>query len=426
VNKIFLYSIISVALVIFSSCGNQKKLAQKTNQALLYQPSANIVRPEYLVYHTSDTISQILIKINLSDLLFNQANPENKMMAKVRINYQLTNLTTNPSNTAVSDSSTWVRSFDKTEGKQFVVLSTSIKATSGNIYRMKVVIYDFIREVANTTFITINKKNKYTAQNIKLCDSETNAPIFKNYLIATDSFKIQLNNPVKKLYIKYQAEKLVLPPPPFSSMLEPVYSFHADSVWVTTYNTKKSYHLPYTGLYLIQTDTLAPDGLYMANFGPSFPLVNEAKALVPPIEYLTTTEEFKNLSASEKIKFAVDSFWLVRSGNSEISRELIRIYYSRMQYANTYFTSFKPGWKTDRGMIYMIFGPPSYIKKTELSETWEYYIKQDATNLTIDFIKTDSPYSDNHYIMKRYDSYTSFWREAVHSWRSGYAYSMED
>jgi GWxTD domain-containing protein len=396
------------------------------NQALLYQPSGGIVRPEYLVYHTSDTLSQILIKIDLDDLLFNQANPENKMMAKIRINYQLTNLTDNPSNTVISDSSTWTRSFDKVQDKQFVVLSSSIRAASGNIYRMKIIIYDFIREVANTCFITINKKNKYSAQNFKLYYSENNTPIFKNYLLPADSFRIQVNTPVKNLYIKYQAEKLVLPPPPFTSILEPAYSFHADSTWVLTYNSKNNYHLPYMGLYLIQTDTLATDGLYMANFGPSFPLVNETKAMVPPIEYLTTTEEFKKISNSKKIKIAVDSFWLVLSGNSDISRELIRIYYNRIQYANNYFTSFKPGWKTDRGMIYMIFGPPSYIKKTELAETWEYYIKQDATNLTIDFIKNDSPYSDNHYIMKRYDSFTSFWREAVHSWRTGYAYSMEE
>jgi len=77
-------------------------------------------------------------------------------------------------------------------------------------------------------------------------------------------------------------------------------------------------------------------------------------------------------------------------------------------------------------MVYMIFGPPSYMTKEALSESWEYYIKQDASNLTITFAKVASPYSENHYVMQRNDSYTRFWRAAVDSWRKGKAYSLEE
>ena len=40
----------------------------------------------------------------------------------------------------------------------------------------------------------------------------------------------------------------------------------------------------------------------------------------------------------------------------ERAKELIKNYYGRLQHANLFFTSYLEGWKTDRGMIFMIFG----------------------------------------------------------------------
>ncbi|HEY4787801.1 MAG TPA: GWxTD domain-containing protein, partial [Bacteroidales bacterium] len=174
------------------------------------------------------------------------------------------------------------------------------------------------------------------------------------------------------------------------------------------------------------TDTTKADGLLLTNPGPGFPKVNEPEMMIPPLEYLTTTDEFNTLKKIDNNKLAIDNFWLKSGGSVDMAREMIRIYYNRMFYANLFFTSYKQGWKTDRGMIYMVFGPPSYMTKDALSETWEYYVKQDASNLTITFTKTPSPYSENHYVMQRSDAFTRFWRNAIDSWRKGKAYSLEE
>jgi hypothetical protein len=109
-----------------------------------------------------------------------------------------------------------------------------------------------------------------------------------------------------------------------------------------------------------------------------------------------------------------------------MARELIRIYYNRLSYANLYFTSYKEGWKTDRGMIYMIFGSPNYINKTASTETWEYHNKQKVSIISIKFLKVPSPYTENLYVMQRNDSYTPFWRNSVESWHNGKVYSMDE
>lgn len=54
-------------------------------------------------------------------------------------------------------------------------------------------------------------------------------------------------------------------------------------------------------------------------------------------------------------------------------------YYSRVAYANEHFKHYIDGWKTDRGMVYIIYGAPSYIDRHPLDveskpyEIWEYY-----------------------------------------------------
>jgi GWxTD domain-containing protein len=417
-------------LIIFCvalySCGNQKKLAFKQNQASVYQPNVTIVRPEFNIYHQSDSISQLLIKIELSDLLFNYANPENKLLANIQVRIKLFDITENPLNKVLCDSSLSSKIIEKIPGKQFVILNTNIKAKYTKNYKLEINVYDLIRDAGNTNYLFINKQNKNSQQNFKVYSANNNATYFKNYVNIGDSIKIQVNQQIKKLYISYQKEKLILPPPPFSSLIEPEFLFQPDSNWIMPYNINTTYIFPYTGLYLIRTDTSTNEGLYLANFGNSFPAVNTIENMVYPVEYLSTTEEFRKIINNENKKSAIDSFWLQFSGNLEVCKELIRIYYNRLQYANYYFTSYKPGWKTDRGMIYMIFGSPSYIKKTDTQEIWEYYIKQDATNLKIYFNRTPSPYSNNHFIMKRDNTFTSFWREAVKSWRTGTPYSLEE
>ena len=59
--------------------------------------------------------------------------------------------------------------------------------------------------------------------------------------------------------------------------------------------------------------------------------------------------------------------------------EMQEEYFRRVRYANKYFTVFRDGWKTDRGLIYILFGPPNDIYRYEYNidtkpfQTWTYY-----------------------------------------------------
>ncbi len=59
--------------------------------------------------------------------------------------------------------------------------------------------------------------------------------------------------------------------------------------------------------------------------------------------------------------------------------ELMDEYYKRVSYANENFDGWKDGWETDRGMVYILFGPPDQIERTNpsmststLYQIWTY------------------------------------------------------
>ena len=145
-----------------------------------------------------------------------------------------------------------------------------------------------------------------------------------------------------------------------------------------------------------------------------------------PLFYLATLAEYRDLRTDSNRKLAVDKFWLKMGGSVEKSRELIRIYYNRVVYSNLYFTSNKEGWKTDQGMIFILFGPPARIQMTGTGERWYYYAKRRSTPVEFRFDrKPDVLLDQNLQWVKTTDS-QMLWNDAVRSWRNGRVYSTNN
>ncbi|HEX8183322.1 MAG TPA: GWxTD domain-containing protein, partial [Blastocatellia bacterium] len=84
------------------------------------------------------------------------------------------------------------------------------------------------------------------------------------------------------------------------------------------------------------------------------------------VNYIITDEErkaFKALKTDEERDQFIEQFWLRRDPDPDTpENEYKDQYYERIQYANEHFTSGIPGWKTDRGRIYVTFGKPDEIE----------------------------------------------------------------
>jgi GWxTD domain-containing protein len=90
------------------------------------------------------------------------------------------------------------------------------------------------------------------------------------------------------------------------------------------------------------------------------------KWLNEDVAYIITDEErktFKATMSDEEREQFIEQFWLRRDptpGTPE--NEFKTEHYRRIAYANEHFASLLPGWKTDRGRIYITFGPPDEIE----------------------------------------------------------------
>jgi GWxTD domain-containing protein len=86
------------------------------------------------------------------------------------------------------------------------------------------------------------------------------------------------------------------------------------------------------------------------------------KWLDEDVGYILTSEErqsFKRLSTDDERESFIESFWLRRDPTPDtMENEFKEEHYRRIAYANDRFASGIPGWKTDRGRIYITFGPP--------------------------------------------------------------------
>src|SRR5215467_10688820 len=86
------------------------------------------------------------------------------------------------------------------------------------------------------------------------------------------------------------------------------------------------------------------------------------KWLNEDVAYIITDEEratFKRLQTDEEREQFIEQFWLRRDPTPDtVENEFKEEHYRRIQYANDHFASGIPGWKTDRGRIYIVYGPP--------------------------------------------------------------------
>lgn len=136
------------------------------------------------------------------------------------------------------------------------------------------------------------------------------------------------------------------------------------------------------------------------------------KWLNEDVAYIITDEErtaFKRLNTDEEREQFIEQFWLRRDPTPDtVENEYKEEHYRRIAYANDHYASGIPGWKADRGRIYIMYGPPDEIEShpsggtyerpaeegggetsTFPFEQWRYrYLEGIGTNIIIEFVDT--------------------------------------
>jgi len=104
------------------------------------------------------------------------------------------------------------------------------------------------------------------------------------------------------------------------------------------------------------------------------------------VVYIIAPEErqaFLQLETNEEREQFIEAFWLRRSSNPDLpENDFKEEHYRRIAYANEHFASGIPGWKTDRGRIYIIWGKPDEIESHPTGGTYDRPIEEGGGSTT--------------------------------------------
>jgi GWxTD domain-containing protein len=93
------------------------------------------------------------------------------------------------------------------------------------------------------------------------------------------------------------------------------------------------------------------------------------------VVYIIAPEErsaFLQLETNEEREQFIEQFWLRRSSNPDLpENDFKEEHYRRIAYANEHYASGIPGWKTDRGHMYIVWGPPDEIESHPTGGTYD-------------------------------------------------------
>jgi GWxTD domain-containing protein len=168
------------------------------------------------------------------------------------------------------------------------------------------------------------------------------------------------------------------------------------------------------GLYLFQEDTSAARGFSYRVVKDNFPKFTKIDELVPPLVLVTTPEEFNDLTNTKGEKAKFDRAILGITGDKDRARTFMKNFFRNVELANIFFSSYKEGWKTDRGMLYLIFGLPDEVSKNAGNEIWTY---KNRNNTRFTFVKSGSVYDPENYVLLRDKRFTDTWFSVVDLWR---------
>lgn len=411
--------IISILLIPFllltNSCKTTVRLST-INFNHIYNNELAEIKPAFSVIHNDNETSTIYFNIKTDDLHYVKRADDKNYNASVTLKINL--LPSYNSNKLIDSVTVFIKDSLLFETGQYIYDSIIFNAPKGENYIMHIVVNDLNRINAFNYTYKVNKLNDYNLQNFRLLDKNNNT--IPNSIISEAS---QITAYYKNdktftmnahFYLVDQRPSM----PPFVTYTDTISTLTPDSVFQVEFvsgigtlpiNKPGHYHFFY------EDDIYNGFSLYY--FHDDYPLITTHEAMVMPIRYLVSNNEYNELLRTHDLRSAIDRFWVIVAGDPVRAKSLVSRYYKNVQESNTYFTSYKEGWKTDRGMIYTIFGPPDMVYFSERSETWTYKDTWQMTGLEFVFVNQPSIYSENHYVLQRKGEYRNPWFLGIENWR---------
>lgn len=398
-SRIYIILIIVVTLIGCKSSSQRVTLDETS-----YDYESSPLHPKVLFYNSSADSTRLYVQLDAAELLYTRESPESPFTSTVKIDIVLPDL---------RDTLSFTKSILAETDARKIIFSYD---------------FGFIQQPTTPCIVVISDRNRNWEERINLSLTKLaiphrndylvsyvgkKTPVFSDDIATGNTIEIQSNRFPNKTFINFWVPDINLPPPPYS---EAKISIPSENDSPARFTESNESHIS-EGIYSVYSDTTFVFSIF--GRGSAYPNVKTISSMVNSLRYISSRKEYERIQQSNYPKVGLDEFWLDCGGSKDKARQLIKNYYRRVEEANRNFSSYAEGWKTDRGLVHVVFGNPNKIKKSVNDETWIYGEENNVSSVSFTFTQISSPHTDNEYRLVRNPLYRSYWDRAVTAWRNG-------
>lgn len=405
-----------LVLIVLQGTLFAQNSGHKQNFSYLYDYEATFLHPQISYFHFAPDSTRLIVKLFADEFAYKkigEAEPEMNCLVELNV-YEDFELKLKTDSTSLS----FKESYNTVRGRFFIV-TLDFKSTAFKNLFLEVIVNDEYADQVYMKYITCSKNTMQSNQSFIALSSYDNLPIVQPWMETGDSvaFAGRSDRP-QTVMIRYFKNDFPPAAPPDSKGAFRTLSYSSNDRFVYDFDSTGFIPLPVEGIYHLQYDTLLHKGFTLFRFHDTYPVIRDFKGMLRCMRYLLNNDEYEIMNSTEKERLVFEKFWSDAAGSLNEAKPLINEYFSRVQSANTYFVSYQEGWKTDRGMIYIIMGKPDKVALTEDGETWTY---NNISNqrLKFEFRRIDNPFTDNDLQLVRSALHEHPYKMQVEAWRSG-------
>lgn len=414
-----LNNLLQLAVLLVVGC-TTSKTGQKLNKGGEFD-----FNPVFQFSHINADTTGLYLRFNSDELLYMRSHEASEFVANVRVKLI---------QTLQSKTDTFTFELHPPQQQELgywekeIRLYQPVVSTESSPCSYQLEIQDLNRNVSNVYTERVTKNPSPSVYDLHLFSQRTKMRITTplgsiHGLLKGDTIEMKLPRfPLdSSLRIRFSELKELpsLPPPAFSNNTPSIPDTTDFVKLEASFQDGSFFFSVPTHALMIQDETNA---LYFLSSHGEFPYTTQFKDLVGPMRYIMSKSEYEQLSTSPDPYTYFCNFWRDCGGSDEKAKQLIAIYYQRVTTANQSYAALVPGWRTDRGMIYTIYGKPTRIESNNSTERWQYGDENLPGSFAFVFRRKEHPYSNKIFILNRDALYRNSWESAVNSWRSGRVY----
>jgi len=407
-------------VVVFSTCKPLPKIST-INLNHLYDQEDQVFNASYLVKHHDRQKSTIEFFVNSETLLYTRSARENYYTADIGFSWYLYE---SYEDKTLADSAFYLVK-DTLAATDAVMVSRkfTIETQDPGKYVLLVQLQDMKRNAVEQKIMDFDKSHPYTARFFHFKNQQEKVyypPFFISseellWISYNDSIDMDMSYTYYTLTSSVPRAPFVADDPAKKTGYNPLLEQYTES-----FKMKKGIgrvKQSDKGLYYYHLRFRPDQGFCVHAWHEGFPALLNAPDMIPPLRYITARKEYDQLLSFGNDFLSLERFWTASAGNPDRGRELMKKYNQRVERSNALFSSYKPGWQTDRGMIYIIYGKPDRVFRYNDREIWQYPETMNMPAVDFTFNRIDHPLSKDNFVLDRKPEYRNSWNLAVSVWR---------